>query len=394
MVDEAPEAAGVPDVFIEQVKQVLENLFRFPVLQAHTLAQYFPADSDHSAGQHLRRAVIDAIEQLNPGPNVSFRAPHARLYNILHMHYVQGLTIQEVAYELGISPRQVYRDIRQGHESVATVLWGSINQPDEAASEPTAHQVSSIQSEVAQLKTRRRVVDLCELLDYASQAVQRLAQENGVEIRLETPSAPVMIATDPVIARQIFVYLLSQAVQENQHATLPIALTQQHEDTASLVVDVAGFAIDKPEAMLGQLIEKVNWRISQQGQATVIDMASRNPLILVIDDNEGLVELLDRYLTNQACDVVTAQVGPDGLRLAQEIQPDAILLDVMMPDMDGWEILQRLRMNPATHAIPIVVCTVFNDPKLAYSLGASYFLPKPVKRDEVLAILKQLDVVP
>jgi CheY-like chemotaxis protein len=73
--------------------------------------------------------------------------------------------------------------------------------------------------------------------------------------------------------------------------------------------------------------------------------------------------------------------------------PDAIILDVMMPEMDGWEFLQRLRARPETALIPVVICSIFNDPELAYSLGASLYLPKPVSRDNVLKALRQLGVV-
>jgi CheY-like chemotaxis protein len=65
----------------------------------------------------------------------------------------------------------------------------------------------------------------------------------------------------------------------------------------------------------------------------------------------------------------------------------------MMPEMDGWELLQRLRNHPQTADIPVVICSVINNPDLAYSLGASLFLPKPVSRDDVLEALRQLDVL-
>jgi CheY-like chemotaxis protein len=65
----------------------------------------------------------------------------------------------------------------------------------------------------------------------------------------------------------------------------------------------------------------------------------------------------------------------------------------MMPEMDGWEFLQRLRARPQTAATPVIVCSVINDPELAYSLGASLFLPKPIGRDDVLVALHQLGVV-
>jgi CheY-like chemotaxis protein len=90
---------------------------------------------------------------------------------------------------------------------------------------------------------------------------------------------------------------------------------------------------------------------------------------------------------------MAAASGYEGLKLAQELQPDAIILDVMMPEMDGWEFLQRLRALPQLTETPVVICSVFNDPELAYSLGASANLPKPVGRRDVLEVLRQLGVV-
>ena len=125
----------------------------------------------------------------------------------------------------------------------------------------------------------------------------------------------------------------------------------------------------------------------------ILHMATCGPRVLVIDDNEGLAEMLDRYLTGHACRVTAATSGREGLRLAQELVPDAIVLDVMMPDMDGWDVLQRLRVHPRTANIPVIIYSVINDPDLAYSLGATLFLPKPVRRDDVLTALHQLGVV-
>ena len=73
--------------------------------------------------------------------------------------------------------------------------------------------------------------------------------------------------------------------------------------------------------------------------------------------------------------------------------PNAIILDVMMPEQDGWELLQRLRTQPATRTVPIIVCTVFDDAQLAYSLGASAFVSKPANREKILAALKQLSIL-
>ena len=112
-----------------------------------------------------------------------------------------------------------------------------------------------------------------------------------------------------------------------------------------------------------------------------------------MDDNVGLVELLMRYLASHACQVISAESGVEGLQLANQYLPDAILLDVMMPGVDGWKVLQILRSNPQTASTPVIVCSVFNDPQLAYSLGATAFLAKPVRRDNILSVLSGLKVL-
>jgi CheY-like chemotaxis protein len=73
--------------------------------------------------------------------------------------------------------------------------------------------------------------------------------------------------------------------------------------------------------------------------------------------------------------------------------PDAIILDAMMPDVSGWDVLQAIRTRPETAETPVIICSVFNDPELAYALGASHFISKPVSRDQILTALRQLEVV-
>lgn len=418
--------AGPPESFVKQVKDALEHLYDFPYLQRHPLAHGRESNPEHpreTAGQQVRRELMDAIEALNPGPSVPFRAPHARLYNLLHMHYVEGMTIRETAHELGISMRQTYRDLRHGEESVAAMLWPQrcasvLGESSEESGESMATRLSSVQAEVARLETRARSIDVRSLLHYAREAVERMASQRGVDLHLDVPSEPVVVSTDPVVARQVLISTLSQAVQQAQPGILGLRLVapEDHygdtkggtkadtggDDQASIVLSYApdpsasGTFVVSP--VVSQLTERLGWVVTQEDRSgsersVALHMAIYGPTVLVIDDNEGLVELLGRYLTGQACRVMAAASGQAGLRLAQETVPDAIVLDVMMPGMDGWELLQRLRTHPQTANIPVLICSVFNDPDLAYSLGASLFLPKPVSRDDVLAALDRLGVV-
>jgi CheY-like chemotaxis protein len=125
----------------------------------------------------------------------------------------------------------------------------------------------------------------------------------------------------------------------------------------------------------------------------VIKIRTQGRTCLVIDDHAEFVELLERYVAEHGLQIVTANNGLKGLELAQQLQPNAIILDVMMPEIDGWEILQRLHATPATSAIPVVVCSVFHDPELALTLGAAGVLKKPVRQEDLLAILRKIGLL-
>ena len=115
--------------------------------------------------------------------------------------------------------------------------------------------------------------------------------------------------------------------------------------------------------------------------------------LLVIDDNQGIVELLNRFLATYNFQVISASSGVVGIDLSRNNLPDVIILDVMMPDMDGWEVLQRLQSYPETEHIPIVVCSVLADDELAYSLGASSTIAKPVTEENIVGALKKLHII-
>ena len=125
----------------------------------------------------------------------------------------------------------------------------------------------------------------------------------------------------------------------------------------------------------------------------VLDMASSKATILVIDDNEGWIELIGRFLEGSDCVVIAGSVAQDVVQQAHDLLPTLIILDVMMPGRDGWELLQRLRAQPSTSDIPIMVCTVFHDSQLAYSLGASSFISKPAGREIILDALSTLGIL-
>jgi CheY-like chemotaxis protein len=105
--------------------------------------------------------------------------------------------------------------------------------------------------------------------------------------------------------------------------------------------------------------------------------------ILVIDDDAEACEIIERLLKKDGFNVVKALSGEDGLRLAHQLQPAAITLDVMMPDMDGWSVLRALKVDPVLHSVPVVMLTMVDDKSKGYALGATDYLTKPVDRENL-----------
>ncbi|HLF94460.1 MAG TPA: response regulator transcription factor [Planctomycetota bacterium] len=115
--------------------------------------------------------------------------------------------------------------------------------------------------------------------------------------------------------------------------------------------------------------------------------------VLIIDDEPELLKLLDYNLTKSGYLAISAKDGPGGLEMARKHAPDLVILDVMMPGMDGWEVCKKLRQDPATASIPLIMLTAKAeeaDRVLGLELGADDYLTKPFGVRELLARVKAL----
>ncbi|MFN2629120.1 MAG: response regulator [Gaiellaceae bacterium] len=109
--------------------------------------------------------------------------------------------------------------------------------------------------------------------------------------------------------------------------------------------------------------------------------------VLVVEDDRHAADLLRIYLEDVGYDVSIARDGMEGLELARQLNPRAVILDVLLPGLNGWELLARLKSDPATAAIPVVIASMLDERGAAFALGAAEYLVKPVGRDELLHAL-------
>ena len=134
------------------------------------------------------------------------------------------------------------------------------------------------------------------------------------------------------------------------------------------------------------------WYEVHRGQVSALGLAlplAQRRVVLIIEDDAQTIALYQRYLEREGHLVVGAQTAQQAHAYLAESRPDLLLLDVMLPDTDGWQMLQELKKDGRTAAIPIVICSVLSHPGLALALGASSVLKKPIHPEELVRAARQ-----
>jgi len=387
----------------DELHDLLAHLYDYEYLRENDLLAWLPlgvtAGSEGRMGA-LRAAVLMALEELGPPERGRFRATSSRSYGVLNLHYVEGLTIQEVALDLAISERQVYRDLKKAERDLAALLLERASSPPASGGQS---RLELLDREVERAGEGVCQVTVSELLEGARSAVAKLAAEHGVSLVVSAKDGAIQAPR--VLVRQTLLAVVSHALEMMwPGCSLSISGQVVGEQLLLEVSFLRGDGGDAgPQAnttyRLPQTAEHLvarlggSWEATQgaDGTTTVtlcLGKATRAS-VLVVDDHQGLVELFRRYLWGEPYDVFEATSAAAGVELAEDLRPDLIVLDVMMPDQDGWDVLQRLQSRPSTREIPIIVCSVLDQPNLAYSLGAVDYITKPVMRDQLVRVLQR-----
>jgi CheY-like chemotaxis protein len=402
------------------VRNALAHLYDNAHLESHPLAALTgpglagPGLEHTPRAQQLRRALLECIESLRPQPRLSpDQAAGARAYAILTYRYVDDLSIDEICGRLAFSRRQFYREHEKGIRAVTALLSDRLPAQPSGAAAPEAPagrdapsgagaQQSAAREEVARLRQAQALerIRIRHVVDETLALLDPVLKQTGRRLAWTADADPIVLA-DRIMLRQALLMVLNQLLREAQ-GDLQLTLSQA-DGAAQLSIGETALAVRAPgtphdapalvdDGIARALIEEqggqfiVEW-LAGRRQARLALPAANQPAVLVVDDNADLVALFQRYLGGHAVAVIGATSGETALRLAGEIRPQVITLDVMMPRQDGWDILQTLKRTPETRDIPVIVCSVLHEAQLAMSMGASGYIAKPVNQAEFLAVL-------
>lgn len=392
--------------FERLVRDALANLFDQAALATHPLAAVLgrQAGSQQGRSDQLRAVLLDAIERLRPAAEQELGpgSQEWRPYVLLRGRYVEGASLQQLQASLSLSERHLRREHSRAVQAVATYLWDTLlpedieakRSPDEASTATGVFPVSLVP------------LDIMDLLQGVVLTLQRRAQSEGAQLKIIPPEHNPWVLSDRVILRQVLLSLLSYVLDRREGGPVIIAAEGRNnrvmlriefspEQSASLEadqeegdLDQACFWCDRIDACLARSVDQLG-----RGRVDLSLPSADEPLLLVVDDQESAVRMFQRYLSHASLRLVGVRDGAEVLPLARQLRPRAITLDIMMPNMDGWEVLQSLQADPLTRHIPVIVCSVWEEPELASSLGAADFLAKPIRQKDLLRALERLHLL-
>jgi CheY-like chemotaxis protein len=395
------------ETFLEHLRDALGDLYHADRLRNSPLVELFGLADRFDRAAALRQMLLSGIEVLRPSDEHEDSLSRSwRAYESLFYCYVQQLTQQIVADQLCISARQLRREQLGAVEQLADRLWSEHVTPLAHEANESASQVGQDVLEEMPWAQEAHLSGDTRLHEHVAEVIEltaNLAAKHGVHVSTHVPATLPPIAMHPVFVKQVLLSLTDVGIQQAAGGSLELAAVR---DGASLQVAITARPhSDPPRLSAGaqRNLQIVHQLVATGGGHLVVHGEPLAPLqvelflpvvesvpILMVDDNEDALQLYTRYSAGTRYRLVSTPNPDDIPALVRRHAPRAILLDIMMPQGNGWTVLGALRQDPLTRGIPIIVCTILPQEELALSLGARAFVLKPVSREQFLAALNAL----
>jgi CheY-like chemotaxis protein len=279
--------------------------------------------------------------------------------------------------------------------------------------------------------------DVAPVLEYSLGLVRQRAADHGITLELLLPDEVAAVHADELRFKQVVVNLLTNAVKFTPDGGRVTVAAQRVGEELQVTVTDTGMGVPSEDrerifesfqqggrgapkeegtglglTLSRRLVELFGgrmWLESEVGVGSTFGFAvpigsqstpraqrprrgggSGRPIVLVADDDPRSAELLAAYLDGSPVEVRRFEDGDEALQAARREPPAALLLDIRLPTIDGWEVLRAVKEDPTTAHVPVVLVTVVDEPRRGLAMGASGYLVKPVTREELLDVLRRV----
>ncbi len=403
--------------FVRDLRHALQHLYDAGELRKSPLLPLLAVERREDPAVSLRRLLLQAIAALKPPPDVPAQASAWRTYQLLSLRYAEQYSQREVGADLSLSIRQVRREDSRALRALADHLWVSHDlqrrttpaasparfTPEEG--DPADNGTPSREQEMEWLRRSlpSQIADVAALVEGVLRTIAPLVQSLGVSVQCAVPAGLPPLTAQAAV-RQALLNVLTAAVRCASGGSVSLEAWSEHHNVRIRVrplgraMSPASLSEQDRERleMAAQLVRLAGGDLavpSAHDWPCAVEVAlpaAEQVAVLVVDDNADTLELMQRYLAGTRYRFAGTGDPAQVLAAGEGARPDIIVLDVMLPGIDGWELLERLREHPATRGVPIIVCTILPQEELAQALGAAAFLRKPVSRRALLAALERV----
>lgn len=393
--------------FLNAVKDILNHLSDPAYLENHDLINIFYRGDETSLSarmQALRTTIQDSINILKPPDMTPANAPEWRCYKILTYRYFQLKEWHLIEEELGLSQRQVQRDLKKGLDALISILWDHYaSQKPLAAGEEgiETYDQELIKEELKNWEISYDRINLLQILEQALQLCKTLTQtetHDRVDMAEVDPNLSVMV--DPVLTKQGLYKIFSMIGAGPEDLIVQLRTRKLNDFFYEISFTFNTIELKRLEhwniAQLFFTIQSLRHAIVEdEGKSTisVILPVKKQISCLVIDDVESVHRLIERMLGSYGIQVFGAANYTTASSLIQLVKPDFILLDILMPKMDGWQVIKNIKADHETSDIPVIICSVLYEPELSRAVNAAAYIRKPINRLELIQTLQELDLI-
>jgi len=384
------------------LRDALNHLYDLDYLSKSPLASQLAVRGDGVArGGALLRLLQQGIQAMRPEEDVGVDAHQTRMHQVLQQRYIERLTQAQTAKRLGLTDRHIRREQKAAILALADrlardhgldrveSLEGDDDQDQIAAQDDVDREMTWLADSLG-----KETCDVAQVIAESFRVAESLASERGLALRVSNEEDLARAAIPETVLKQVLLNMVSSAIclpGANEIRVLTRSLGPH------IALDLRGAQlrwIEEELTISRQLLstfgaELVTLGRKEEETPRILLNRVDRVLILAVEDNLDTLKLWQRYLRDTRFEMVGLADAQRTMERASELDPDLLLLDVMMPGIDGWGLLRQVRQHPATAHIPVIICTVLPQEQLARSLGASGFIRKPIKGSAFRAQLER-----
>jgi CheY-like chemotaxis protein len=398
--------------FQNDVKDILNHLSDPAYLENHNLISLFYTGDEAPLTTRMhavRETFQKSINFLQPPEGTPSNATEWRCYKILNFRYFQLKEWHVIEEELGLSQRQVQRDLKKGMDALISILWDhyvsqnqGIDQIDLANEEMIeTYDQELIKEELKNWEISYDLINLSQILEQALQLCKSLLKTEFHErVDMGDVDGNLNVMVDQVLTKQGLYKVFSMIGEGPEKLKVQVKTRKVNDFFYEISFSFNSLNVRTIEhwsiAQLFFTIQGLRHHISEKDGITGISVilpVKKQISCLVIDDVESVRRLIERMLGSYGIQVFGADNYNNALNLIQLVKPDFILLDILMPKMDGWQMIKNLKSSPDTMEIPVIICSVLFEPELSQAVKAAAYIRKPINRLELIKTLQDLNLI-